>query len=134
MHFNKTTVLFGSYEPLVVICDAQVMESLYTVHNAHFDKHPLVQDLTLNLTGKSILFDESSPSWKQRRKAMSPAFYKGKLQGLFKIAKTAVKAYILHLDSVCEKGPRTVDIIQEISDMSTSLLLRCVLGEDLSKT
>jgi len=65
---------------------------------------------------------------------MSPAFYKGKLQGLFEIAKDAVRAYIQHLDQVCKDGPATVDIIQEISDLSTSLLLRCVLGEDLSKT
>ena len=42
MTFNKTTVLFGSYEPLLIICDVEVMEQLYTVHNAHFDKHPLV--------------------------------------------------------------------------------------------
>ena len=77
------------------------MEALYTTHNAHFDKHPLVQHLTLNLTGKSILFDESTPSWKARRKAMAPAFYKGKLQGMFDIAKSAVKDYVAHLDAVC---------------------------------
>jgi hypothetical protein len=77
--FNKTTIMFPSYQPLLVIADVEVMESLYTTHNVHFDKHPLVQNLTLYLTGKSILFDESTPSWRLRRKGLSPAFYKGKL-------------------------------------------------------
>jgi cytochrome P450 len=109
--FNKTTVLFPSYTPMLVICDVEVMEALYTTHNAHFDKHPLAQNLTLNLTGKSILFDESTPSWKARRKAMAPAFYKGKLQGMFDTAKRAVRSYVVHLDSICNEGTATVDII-----------------------
>jgi len=42
---------------------------------------------------------------------MSPAFYKGKLQGLFEIAKDAVRAYIKHLDSICKDGKAEIDII-----------------------
>lgn len=42
---------------------------------------------------------------------MSPAFYKGKLQGLFEIAKNTVRTYVKHLDAVCKDGFATVDII-----------------------
>ncbi len=62
--FNKSTIVFPSNEPLLVICDVHVVELLYTTHNVLFDKHPLVQNLTLNLTGHSILFDESNASWR----------------------------------------------------------------------
>lgn len=58
--FNKNCVAFYNYEPWIDICDVDVVEQLYTTHNALFDKHPLIQNLTLNLTGHSILFDESS--------------------------------------------------------------------------
>jgi len=75
----------------LTIADVNIVERLYTTYNALFDKHPSIQNLTLNLTGRSILFDESSESWRMRRKAMSPAFYKGKLQGLIEIAKRSVK-------------------------------------------
>lgn len=118
---------------MLVICDVKVMEALYTTHNAAFDKHPMVQHLTLNLTGKSILFDESTPSWRARRKAMAPAFYKGKLEGMFNISKEAVRSHVMHLESICQEGTASIDIIQDISDLTTSLLLKCVLGEDLSK-
>ena len=99
------------------------MESLYTTHNSHFDKHPIVQNLTLNLTGKSILFDESTPSWRQRRKGLSPAFYKGKLQGLIEISKKSVSETVKHLENQCVNGPVEIDMISEISKMMTSLLL-----------
>jgi hypothetical protein len=59
-YFNKTNVFFPGYEPWLSVCDVNVVEQLYTTHNALFDKHPLVQNLTINLTGRSILFDESS--------------------------------------------------------------------------
>jgi hypothetical protein len=42
------------------ICDPNIMEDLYTKHNIHFDKHPIIKNLTKNLTGSSILFDETS--------------------------------------------------------------------------
>lgn len=86
--FNKSTVVFASFEPYLVCNDVTVVEQLYTTHNAAFDKHPSVQNITMKLTGHSILFDESSTNWRARRKAMAPAFYKGKLQGLVRIAET----------------------------------------------
>lgn len=62
--FNGTCIMFPNYEPFVVINDVKIVEQLYTTHNALFDKHPLIQNLTLKLTGRSILFDESSKNWR----------------------------------------------------------------------
>lgn len=62
--FNKTSVVFAGSQPLVVLHDVKALEQLYTTHNKHFDKHPSVQMITLPLTGKSILFDETSTNWR----------------------------------------------------------------------
>lgn len=76
---KKTNIIFVNEEPSLLINDVNVVEQLYTTYNAYFDKHPEVQTAMWRLTGKSILFDETSTEWKNRRKAISPAFYKGKL-------------------------------------------------------
>lgn len=89
--FNKTSLFYAFHEPIITVCDVNVVEQLYTTHNSLFDKHPLSQHLTHYLLGRSILFDESNQNWRQRRKAMSPAFYKGKLQGLVEISKDSVR-------------------------------------------
>ena len=64
IHYNKTSIMFPIYEPFVTVGDVNVVEQLYTTHNALFDKHPSIQNLTLNLTGRSILFDETNENWK----------------------------------------------------------------------
>jgi hypothetical protein len=63
---------------------------------------------------------------------MSPAFYKGKLQGLVEISKNSVKDTIWHFETLCKNGPVQIDMIKEVSDMMTSLILKCILGMDLS--
>lgn len=97
INFTKTGLVFvGAQEPYLAVNDVRVVEALYTTHNAHFDKHPSVQNFTLRFLGRSILFDESTENWRHRRKAMTPAFYKGKLAGLVKIAEAQVHKTIAH--------------------------------------
>jgi len=62
---------------------------------------------------------------------MSPAFYKGKLQGLVEIAKQSVKETIYDFSRLCENGPVEIDMIKEISDSVTSMILKCIFGPDL---
>ena len=83
---------------MISLHDVKALEQLYTTHNVHFDKHPSVQLFTLPLTGKSILVYEKSTNWRQRRKAMSPAFYKGKLHHLIEIASAEVKNTMKRFD------------------------------------
>jgi hypothetical protein len=63
---------------------------------------------------------------------MSPAFYKGKLQGFVEIAKRSVRETINHFEGLCAKGPVEIEMIKEISDSLTSMILKCIFGEDLS--
>lgn len=66
---------------------------------------------------------------------MSPAFYKGKLANLVKIAEAEVlEKTVPHLKEICREngGQSEVNIIKEISNMMTSILLRCAMGTDIS--
>lgn len=132
--FVGTILFFGAHNPALVLCDPKVLEDLYTTKNIYFSKHPIVRELTKFLTGNSILFDETSENLKQRRKAMSPAFYKGKLQEMVKLATGVVQKFCKELDVRVSKDTIRVDIVEEIARFSNKVLLTCVLGEDIGDT
>lgn len=117
----------------VLVTDPKVVEAMYTTKNKFFDKHVLVKDISRCLTGDSILFAETTLDWRQSRKALSPAFYKGKLENLVEIAKQAVKVTHANFDAVAAKGPRSeIDIMSEINNMTTRILIVCAFGIDIS--
>lgn len=62
--FNKTAIFYPNHLGMLSICDVEVVEQLYTTHNSHFDKHPIIIGLTKVLLGESILFANSNQSWK----------------------------------------------------------------------
>jgi cytochrome P450 len=82
-----TYLVWLGHNPLLFISDVKVIQELYTTQNKIFDKHPLVRDTTMCITGRSILFADTDEKWSQRRKALSPAFYKGKLISMINLAK-----------------------------------------------
>jgi cytochrome P450 len=131
--FGKCVPVFVDSRAQICIHDVKVVEQLYTTHNRHFDKHPDVQKVTWRLTGRSILFDSSTEGWATRRKTMSPAFYKGKLQGLVQIAKGVVGTYLTRFEGLTAEGPARVNMINEISNLQVSILISCVIGEDISQ-
>ena len=79
---TKSTAAFVSNSAGLGIKDVKIVEAMYTTKNKFFDKHPLTKDLAFCLTGDSILFAETTDDWKKSRKAITPAFYKGKLESL----------------------------------------------------
>ena len=124
---------FITKEAGIATCDVKVVEHMYTTKNKYFDKHPLTKDLSHCLTGESILFAETSDDWRKSRKAISPAFYKGKLENLIEIAKEAVDTTLKHFKSIASKGPKSeVDIMEEIGMMTARILLKCAFGVDCS--
>jgi len=88
----------------------------------------------MRLTGKSILFAETNPEWKQRRLAVSPAFYKGKLIQMVNIAKQSVQKTVQRWRKIIDGKPRSrFDFMEEMQLMSARILLTCALGEDVSE-
>lgn len=128
-----TLVFFMNHRPFLNVHDLKVVQDLYTTQNKHFDKHPLVRNLTMELTGRSILFADSDEAWKQRRAALAPAFYKGKLIKMIELAKESMQGT---LDRWMQKTNQSgdfvqLDLIDEVSLMFTRILLKCAMGESL---
>ena len=99
-YFDKPPAVLSAYYTCgscVMVCDAKVVEAMYTSKNSFFSKHPIVKDLEQCLIGDSILFAETSLEWKQARKAIAPAFYKGKLVGLIELARQSIKQSVNEL-------------------------------------
>lgn len=63
------------------------------------------------------------------RKAISPAFYKGKLEGLTEIAKIAIEKTMDRFEVLALNGG-LVDIMHEMNTMTTRILLVCAFGVD----
>lgn len=133
---KATSIFFITNGAGLGISDPAVVADLYTTKNKYFDKHPLIKDLSHCLTGDSILFAETSTDWRDTRKALSPAFYKGKLEGLTEIAKGAIKATIARFEKLLEQTKdgttAEVDIMEEINAMTARILLICAFGVDFS--
>ena len=116
------------------IHDPKIVEAMYTTKNKYFDKHPLIKDLAFVLTGESILFTKTTENWKTSRKAISPAFYKGKLIQMMDIAKGAMRKTHKRFEAlVPEGGKTTIDLITEFTNMTARILLMCALGEDVTE-
>ena len=79
--------------------------------------------------GRSILFSDTNENWRQRRKAMTPAFYKERLRGIVKLAAATVKNSIKRMKVDKE---RTFDIMEEILKTASEIILSCSMGEDSS--
>ena len=119
---------------MITIGDPKIVQELYTTNNKHFDKHPIVRDVTMRLLGNSILFADTNPEWKKRRVAFAPAFYKGKLIKLFDIAKECVRTTVKRWRTIEGGKPRTrFDFMEEMQMMSGRILLSCALGEDITE-
>jgi cytochrome P450 len=117
------------------ISDPLIIKELYTTHNKFFDKDPSVYDVTTQLIGRSILFSNTTEEWRQRRTALAPTFYKGKMLGMISIVKDEVR-------DMCDKwqykseiqnkgGSFEVDFVQETSALYSRIMLKCAIGESL---
>jgi len=133
-HYCPNMCIYVGPSPIIVVTCPKVIEAMYTTHNKSFDKHDLVKLLTMELTGRSILFAESNPEWRARRKALSPAFYKGKLIKMIEIAKGSVQTSLKRLQGMTESGVKTkIDLIGEMSRMNIRIILERALGIDITE-
>ena len=89
--FKPVALCYFSTGTCLTICDVKIVEAMYTTKNKYFNKHPIVHNLLNCITGNSILFQETSKEWKEARKIISPAFYKGKLLGMIELARVSLK-------------------------------------------
>ena len=78
--------MFWSHGLELIITDADYFQDLFLTYNEVFTKHSHVQERYSELVWSSILWAKSAePTYKPRRKLISHAFYKSKLQAMSKI-------------------------------------------------
>lgn len=132
---SVTALYFAESDCTLHISDPKIVQDLYTVNNKYFDKHPIVREATIHLLGNSILFSDTDAEWRKRRTAFSPAFYKGKLVQMVEIAKQSMAKTVSRWKAIGGGRPRIrFDFMEEMSIMSSRILLSCALGEDISET
>jgi cytochrome P450 len=84
--------------------------------------------------GTSILFAQTDTRWKKRRAAMSPAFYKGKLESMVELAKGCVQQTLKRWKEISKSGqPIQIEMMEMVSDMHVRILLMCAFGCDFSE-
>jgi len=131
---GKNMSFFTSHEVYLLIGDLETVQELYTTYNKIFDKHPVIKNVTMELTGRSILFAETDELWKKRRDAIRPAFYKGKLIEMIETAKDCMRGTLDRWTKKTEQNgddSAKIDLINEISLMFTRIILKCAIGESL---
>jgi len=126
-----TFIIFRGHCMNLVINHVKIIQDLYVTHNRYFDKDPLIRGLVREMTGKSILFADSNESWRARRHALAPAFYKKKLEEMIELAKGCMHGTLDRWNNYVKAGPAPIDLINEISLAYTRILLACAIGDNL---
>jgi len=116
---NVSSMLTFAKRPSLVISDPKIVEAMYTSKNKFFDKNPHYRILHKPMFGDSILLAETTPQWREDRKAISPAFYKGKLENLIDCARESVrKSFKMLEEKIAKGGPRTkINLMDEFSNV-----------------
>jgi cytochrome P450 len=132
---DRVFMCFLSSSTIQTILCPKIVEDLYTKHNKYFDKHDLVRELLSPMLGSSILLADTNETWRAKRKALAPTFYKGRLPGLIDIATNSVRKTLARIKSfpVNSDGAIKIDLISEVSRMQSRIMLDCILGEDITE-
>ena len=87
-------LLFGHGMNLFVM-SAELLEDIYIHKNNFYDKSPLSQMMFAPYLGESTLLIASNDVWRNKRKAMSSAFYKSKLEKILENVKAVMDDKLL---------------------------------------
>lgn len=80
--------------------------------------------------GNSILFDKSDEVWAQKRKHLSSAFYKDKLNPMMETVISVANQNVQKWKNLSHKS---IDLTAEVSDLVSECVLQCVFGESSEK-
>lgn len=109
--------MYLSYEPILFFREPTLLEDLYVTQNKYFDKSFVTRGVFHKLTGDSILFEDSSEFWNNKRKKMSIAFYKDKLIKMVDIVKKCMQEKVEEFNTKFIKNKEQMNLIAEISNI-----------------
>lgn len=80
--------------------------------------------------GNSMLFDKSNQLWADKRKSLSAAFYKEKMNIMLKqIVKQTSELTKSLLDKYADQPDKHCNLSREISDLVMKCIQLCVFGQ-----
>ena len=88
-------MLFGM--PVMFFCNSDALDELYVTKNAFYTKHPIERSASKPLLYNNIVnMDTDDPLYKKKRKALSSAFFKSKMEVITNTVKsTAMSAFAM---------------------------------------
>ena len=78
----------------MIINDPEVVNEVYVSKNKFVDKSEKFHRMFKKLFGDSILFAQSDDKWANKRKHLSSAFYKDKLQGMLALIISVTSQHV----------------------------------------
>ena len=76
--------------------------------------------------------DNSNELWAAKRKIISAAFYKEKLVKMTFLVKQELKISLEMWKEKYVKTGKEMNVVSEITDIYTEVILACAFGEDIS--
>lgn len=119
----------------LVISDPEVFYDLFTTVNRFHDKTTIADTVFKKLLGNSFLFSKADDQWKKKRKAMSHAFYKDRLDFITEALKPIImnkfNQWMEEIDSSTDRSTE-IDISTEFEDIFSRNIIKISFGEDVS--
>jgi cytochrome P450 len=119
---------FQGVESVLAIHDPEVVNEIYVTKNKFVDKADKLSRILRSVCGDSILFSPSDEKWAQKRKHLSAAFYKDKINEMLGtiIRITNQQVQVWKRENAETREP--LDIISAVSKLIMECILQCIFG------
>ena len=116
---------------ITYISDPEVVHDMYNKHNKNIDKHPLTGEFFEAMFQDVFPLMRASQLWKDRRKAISHMFYKGRLEVMIDVTKEHLHKFCQkYLNEIKENGETKIDISTEFEKINAHTISHICFGED----
>ncbi|CDW82254.1 cytochrome family subfamily polypeptide 55 precursor [Stylonychia lemnae] len=113
----------------IVFSDPNYVEEIYTIKSKYIDKDSKFQRLFYKVFGDSSFLSKSNEVWATKRKHLSAAFYKDKinliLRGAVSIANQRVKVW----KNLIQKDKQVVNLTKEMNELIDDVVQICIFGQ-----
>ena len=123
-----TVIDFISSKGLIITSDPDFLRDIYVTKAKYMDKFYRIKDVMYILFGDSLLFDKASERQVTKRKHLSAAFYKDKMQTLLgQIIELTYKKVQKVIEDV-KNGKVEIDIVEFVNTTMMENMLICIFG------